>query len=137
MLLKEINNPKHKNKLVSLLEKYKPTKVFTHAHDDMLFPDHLAVHTVTVQAVDYYTKIHNTHIDVYTFNIWAINIRKRYRPQLYVDISQTYELKKQAIHEFKSQNVALTLLWPTIIAKAFLAGLHLGVRYAEKFYKIR
>ncbi|MFT7616258.1 MAG: LmbE family N-acetylglucosaminyl deacetylase [Candidatus Woesearchaeota archaeon] len=128
-----------KKEVLKVLKKHKPQKVFAHARDDMLYPDHVAVHNSVVEAVDEYS--HNLPESqkphMYTFNIWSIPFRKRNTPQLYVDITETFDKKKRALKCFKSQRLALAQLWPTVYAKAYLSGKNAHCKYAEKFYKIR
>jgi LmbE family N-acetylglucosaminyl deacetylase len=50
----DIKKPLVKQLLVDILEQYSPQKVFTHSRDDMLYPDHVAVHKSTLSAVKEY-----------------------------------------------------------------------------------
>lgn len=137
-LTNDIKKPIVKLILLDILKLYKPYAVFTHSHDDVLYPDHRAVHKATMQAVDEYARhVIQQPIDVYAFNIWSLTVRKRYLPQLSIDISKEFELKKKALQCYKSQIVALIQLWPSVLIKAFLEGKRAQTRYAESFYKIR
>ena len=138
-LLKQIKEKPISNEILKVIKKYKPTKVFTHSRDDAVYPDHIAVHKSTVQAFDTYNAslAETKKAELFTFNIWALSILNRNKPQLHVDISTTFELKKKAIACFKSQGVALMQLWPTIFYKAIVNGFRRDTKYAEHFFKIR
>jgi LmbE family N-acetylglucosaminyl deacetylase len=133
----DIKKPVVLQLLSKLLEQYKPHRVFTHSRDDMLYPDHVAVHKSVLHAVDSYNAAHPEKIEVYTFNIWGFSLFGRSTPQLVVDISETFEHKTRALAKFSSQKLALAQLWPTVIIKAIGNGLKTNTRYAEAFYKIR
>ena len=137
-LTKDLQNPKVTQRIITLLQKERPTKIFTHARDDLLYPDHTAVHRAVINAVDIYnTKYTTQKVEVYTFNIWWLTFRNRNTPQLCVDITRTFHIKQQALDVFQSQKVALIQLWPTVIIKAIIHGLQKKTRFAENFYKIR
>ncbi len=111
----------------------KPERIFTHAVDDPL-PDHRDVYKTVVRAI---TEM-NYEGNVFSFDIWnPINIRQRTNPQLYVDISDTYDTKMLALNKFKSQWVAIGILrWLTYFRDVF-NGLSSGTRFAERFYRIK
>jgi LmbE family N-acetylglucosaminyl deacetylase len=136
-LTKDIKNPDVEESILAILEEYKPTKVFTHSQDDGLYPDHIAVHKVTMQAIDKYIEKTKEKPEVYSFNIWTFHFRNTNTPKLFVDITQTFELKKQALRCFKSQALALLQLWPTIYFKAIVNGFRKNVKYAEVFYRLK
>lgn len=138
-LKQEITKPIVRQVILDTLRKYKPTKVFTHDADDMLYPDHVAVHKTVCAAVDEYnkSKSDSQKAGLYTFNIWAFAMRKRNTPQLFVDVTETFTIKLDAIKEFKTQRLALWQLYPAILVRAIMLGLDKKTRYGENFYKIR
>ena len=134
-LYKEAHEKETKDKIRDIIKKYKPEKIFTHAIDDMLFPDHRAVHDCVLEIVKEFNKKEKKY-PVYTFNIWTLNVRKRNTPKLIVDITNEFPEKVKALKCFKSQSLALLQLTPGIYLKALLAGWKNGTKYAEEFYKI-
>ncbi|HLP79794.1 MAG TPA: PIG-L deacetylase family protein [Acidobacteriota bacterium] len=136
-LTQDIKRPEVKKKLIDILKKYKPQKVFTHDADDMVYPDHTAVHKIVVDAFDTYNSSRPVKADLYTFNIWAFAMRERNRPQLFVDITDYFSQKKKALHCFKSQKLALIQLWPAVVARAVMNGFNKRTTYGENFFKIR
>ena len=53
-LKKELKNPKVTEEIISYIQKYRPTQIFTHSKDDFLFPDHIATHKSVLHATDIY-----------------------------------------------------------------------------------
>lgn len=133
-LTKDVENPEVQKKIRDLILKVNPEKIFTHAIDDMLYPDHRAVHDCVMNAV--HELKDKKKYSVYTFNIWTINFRKRNAPRLVVDISDEFEQKTEALNCFKTQYLALFQLRPVVYIKALLAGWKNGTKYAEEFHKI-
>ena len=85
--------------------------------------------------------------DLYTFEIWhIINLKKRNKPRLVVDISDTFETKVKALKAFKSQ-IDLATFYNYLVLNNFffflihikdmINGITYNTRYAEVFYKIR
>jgi LmbE family N-acetylglucosaminyl deacetylase len=136
-LSEDLENPEVLARIRAIIEKYKPEKVFTHDQDDIIYPDHRAVHKAVMWVVD--AMIQEKAFDgaVYTFNIWFLSFRKRKTPKLVVDISDTFKKKREALKVFKSQKVALLQLVPFVYAKAFFDGIDADTKYAEMFHKIR
>ncbi|MFT4310144.1 MAG: PIG-L deacetylase family protein [Candidatus Woesearchaeota archaeon] len=124
--------PQAHERLLAIIEKYTPEKIFTHDIDD-IHPDHKAVYHAVTKAVDAYAK----PVDVYTFTVWFLAFRKKESPKLVIDITPTFTQKYKALKHFKSQWLALVQLVPILYIKSFLDGLDADSRYAEIFYKIR
>lgn len=138
-LINMINTNPLTPKMLKLLREYKPKKVFTHARDDAVYPDHVAVHKSVVEAFDTYNAelSEKEKSELFTFNIWSLTVLNRNQPQLHIDISDTFELKKKSLACFRSQNLALWQLWPTVFYKAIVNGFKRETKYAEHFFKIR
>lgn len=133
LLLKDVRTKKVEQLLINLIKKYKPSKIFTHSHDDMMFPDHKAVNWVMTRVL----KKMNYKGDAYIFDIWNVmTVRKRDKPKLIVDISKTFSKKIEALHCFKSQRFIIAELKPLIYIRAIKDGLIAGVKFAEKFYRM-
>lgn len=120
-------------KIISLIGKYRPTKIFTHSKDDP-WPDHQSVYKIikkVVEDIDFQG-------DVYSFDIWnPLRVRERNVPKLVIDISKTFRIKKKALGCFKSQKIALFSLLPSVYIKSVITGLNNRVKFGEVFYKIR
>ena len=136
-LIKEIVEKDVSMMLQAILHKHKPRKIFTHSPDDGLYPDHIAVNKVSMDAIQKYELATAQTPNVYTFNIWTFNIRGRNSPKLFVDITDEFEQKKQALRCFKTQYLALLQLWPTVYFKAIINGIRKNVKYAEVFFRVR
>lgn len=122
-----------KSKLIYIIKKNKPTKIFMHSIDDP-HPDHQAVNKIVLDAVDSMKE----KIEVYCFDIWNPWIVKyRNHPKMVVDISDTLKVKIKALNCFKSQFVALLTLMPSVYVKAFFSGIQYNLRFAEVFVKVR
>ena len=65
------------------------------------------------------------------------NILNENKPAIYVDISDTFELKKRLMKKFKSQKVFIYPLWIPVWYRARSYGKKCDCKYAEKFYKIQ
>ncbi len=131
--LKDYEEKKYEGKLVNLIKKTKPSKIFYHSADDH-HPDHKVVNKIVNELLD---KMKYKG-DVYTFDVWTpIIYRKRNIPKMVVDITSTFKTKIKAFKVQKSQKMAiLSLLW-SIYLKAFLNGLNYGCKYAETFKKVK
>lgn len=120
-------------KLVWIIKKEHPSKIFTHGIDD-LHGDHKSVYRLVMKLIEK-GKI---TCPVYSFDIWSlIKLRKRNLPRLVVDISDTFNTKIKAFLIHESQTLAIwSLLWKLIL-KDWLSGLIHGYKYAEVFYKLK
>ncbi len=132
--IKEKNIPK---KIIDIINKHKPTQIFTHSFDDP-HPGHRDVYKTVVDVLD---KL-NYKVGLYTFDVWnPFNFRKRSLPKLYVDITKTFKTKLRALGCFESQFSVSTFLnyWPFIVmyVKAWVYGLYIDEKYAERFFKVR
>ena len=120
-------------KIRTIIEKYQPNKIFTHSSRDF-HRDHNSVNKIITKVVDALDK----HYDLYIFDVSnPFNIFRKNLPKLYVDISDTFDLKLKALDKFKSQKHWTLLLMPSVITKARIDGDSFNCRYAEKFFKIR
>ncbi len=127
---KEINAEK---KLLQIIRKLKPDKIFTHSSDD-LHLDHIAVNTFVMQAIEKTEK----KFELYTFDVWnPLTLKNRNNPKLYVDITATFNKKMDAIKCYESQGfMGRWQLTPAIIIRAILYGIQSGNKYAERFTKV-
>jgi LmbE family N-acetylglucosaminyl deacetylase len=123
-------------KLKRLIQKYNPNIIMTHALDDKDVPsmDHPCVNQILMSVLDRL----DYHGKVYAFDVWnPFNFNNRFQPRLYVDISDVFHKKINALESFESQRMAmLTLLW-SVYARAIIYGLFNKCKYAERFYILR
>jgi LmbE family N-acetylglucosaminyl deacetylase len=130
---KDAEDNEIEQKIIELIKKHNPEKIFTHAVDDPHL-DHQAVYKITSKAV----KEMGYKGDVYSFEVWnPLNLMKRNLPKMYVDISKTFPLKIKALQCFQSQKVFIMMLLPAVYSRAITAGLNANCRFAEVFYKIK
>ncbi len=122
----EIDNIKEKIKDIIL--EYNPIKIFTHSPNDNL-PDHKAVNKL----ITFLTK-ELRFKEVYGFDVWNISNKKA--PKLYVDVSDTFDLKIEAMKLFKSQRHVMLQFIPIAYARGKLAGDQINCKYAERFSKL-
>lgn len=129
-------------RLEKIITELDPVKIFTHSSDDA-HPDHRATFRIVLRL---YRKMH-LRSDLYSFEVWhLVNLRKRSKPKLVVDTSDTFETKVKALKAFKSQINLATLynylvfnnfLFFLVYIKDALNGVRNSTRYAEIFYKVR
>jgi LmbE family N-acetylglucosaminyl deacetylase len=136
-LAQEKEHPEVQEKLRKALLHYKPEKIFTHAVDEA-HPDHVAVHQLLLQVYDELHAENKLTCSIFSFGIWRFfKFKRRSKPRLIVDITDTFTKKLSALKLFKSQKVAmLTLTW-SVYVKAIINGYRYGTTFAEVFYKIR
>ena len=131
----EFKQKKLLKKLKNIIKKSQPGKIFTHSIDDP-HPDHRDVYRIVMELF----KTLDYKGDVYSFNVWNlfINFRKRNKPKLVVDVTDTFNEKIEAFKRHKSQVVQarLPLMW-SLYFRALLNGLLNGTKYVEIFYKIK
>lgn len=131
----EARKKKAKDRIMKIIMAKTPSKIFTHVIDDRdPAGDHRVVHDTVLDAVDSL----KMKVDVYCFDVWnPLNVRKRENPRMYVDITAFFELKIKALRCFRSQWAAMSLLFWSVYARAYINGMHVNCRLAERFYKAR
>ena len=121
-----------KENLLKMIEKEKPTKIFTHSHEDP-HPDHRAVHEITL---DVYNELKDKP-EVYIYSIWnPVSFKTQY-PSLYVDVTKTFSLKLKALWEFKSQKIQVLYPFILLMYKAIKDGIKMRTRFGEHFFRIK
>jgi len=127
-------NKKNVYEVISrIIKRSRPKKIFTHSIDDP-HPDHKSVYSSVLKSLGK----SGYECDVYSFDIWnPINIIKRKNPKFYVDISETFGKKIDALKCFKSQKISMiSLLWGVYL-RVVKHGLENRTRFAEVFYKVK
>lgn len=128
----DIERLKIVDKIKSIIQTNKPSKIFTHAPDDA-HPNHRSTYKAVMEAVKEFPKI-----EVYSFEIWhAWTLKNRDKPKLVVDVSETFKKKIAAFKAHESQATTIrTLLW-RVYLRAWTAGFGNKCKYAEVFIKIQ
>tara|TARA_Y100000310_G_scaffold169709_1_gene169926 strand:+ start:1740 stop:2201 length:462 start_codon:yes stop_codon:yes gene_type:complete len=120
-----------KDKITSIIDKYKPSKIFTHSSSDP-HKDHRAVYEIVLGVLK------NKEYPMYTFGVWnPIQVRDTNKPRLIVDVSKTFEKKLKALRLFESQKLSVYQLLPNVFLKAKISGWANKCKYAEVFYKVK
>ena len=122
-----------KQDLMKIMRSERPNKIFTHNIYDP-HPDHKMVYIILTDVchdLDY-------RGEIFMFDVWnVLNLRRISKPMLYVDISDTFKTKLEALGCFRSQwSAMLVLLW-SVYSSAIVHGISHGSRFAERFYKAR
>ncbi|MDP3698162.1 MAG: PIG-L deacetylase family protein [Nanoarchaeota archaeon] len=118
--------------LLKIIEKEKPSKIFTHSHEDP-HPDHRAVHQITLEVFE---KLSHQP-ELYMYSIWNPVSFKTHYPSLYVDISKTFSLKLKALWKFRSQKVHVSYPFILLMYKAIKDGFKMRARFGEHFFRIK
>lgn len=119
-------------KLLKLLEKENPTKIFTHSNED-LHPDHKTVNKITIDLLGKLKK----KPEVYIYSIWnPVSLQTRY-PTLYIDITKTFSLKMKALKLYKSQKIIISYPVFILVFHNFRDGFKIRKWFAEKFFRIQ
>ena len=130
----EYQTKKVEDKLLKLIQKQKPTKIFTHGRS-MVHPDHRAVNKI---AMSLWAKIPRPKPELYIYPVWSPMSLKDQHPILYEDITRTFSLKIKALKTFHSQKTrAIYQLTLPIFYRAIVNGFKIKKRFAEKFYRIK
>jgi LmbE family N-acetylglucosaminyl deacetylase len=120
-------------KLMRIVEKEKPIKIFTHSHEDP-HPDHRSVNTITLNLCEKLEK----KPEVYIYSIWNPVSFKTQFPSLYINISKTFSAKLRSLHRFKSQKFqAIYPLMTIIFFRAFRDGIKMRKRFGEHFFRVK
>jgi len=113
-----------------IMEK-KPVKIFTHSRNDP-HPDHKVVFNIVKEVL----KSLRYKGELYTFDVWNIFSFREDSAKLFVDISETFKYKIDALSKHKSQIMTFFTLGWNIYLKDVINGWNYGCRYAELFHKV-
>jgi len=132
-IYEKISDKKFLNEIKEIINKHKPYRIFTHAASDP-HRDHRSVHKIIVKVIDSIDRKY----DIFTFDVWnVINVFRKTKPELHVDVSKTFDKKLEALKLFESQKVYINTLYPSVLFNARLNGERNNCKYAEKFLKVR
>ncbi len=132
--LEEYKDKQIDTQLLQLIEKEKPTKIFTHSPEDP-HPDHKSVYAITLEVWEKCS--FPTKPELYIYSIWnPISLQTRY-PSLYVDISSTFKTKLAALKTFRSQKLHVAYPFILLLYRAIKDGFKISKRFGEHFFRIR
>ena len=116
----------------SIVTKYKPESVFTQWYGD----SHQDHQILTKSVISACRDQHN--LFMYETTIPGGITENSFRPQLFVDITETIEIKKNALKCFESQFVRCGEIWiPAIIGRCSFRGYQINSKYAETFEVVK
>lgn len=116
-----------KDKIEEIVEKYKPTRIYTHSLRDS-HQDHIAV--------AYAVKIAGRKIPQ-ILSFWSPSTYNSFHPEYFIDISEVIKYKIKILSKFKSQNHKDYLKKSTILSLNRYFGYLTGVKFAEGFEIVR
>ncbi|HLC52142.1 MAG TPA: PIG-L deacetylase family protein [Candidatus Nanoarchaeia archaeon] len=119
-------------KLLDLLEKEKPSKVFTHSSEDP-HPDHSAVNFITMKLFE---KLKHQP-ELYIYSVWNPFSFKTTFPALCIDITKSFQIKLKALKTFRSQKIQVAYPFFLLLFRALREGIRIGKKFGEKFYRIK
>lgn len=116
----------------SLVTKYKPDSVFTQWYGDSHQDHQILTKSVISACRD------QDNLFMYETTIPGGITENSFRPQLFVDISDTVDTKKNALECFESQFVRCGEIWiPAIIGRCSYRGYQINSKYAEAFEVVK
>ena len=116
----------------SLVTKYKPDSIFTQWYGDS-HQDHQVLTKSVISACR-----DQDNLFMYETTIPGGITENSFRPQLFVDISETLDTKKNALECFESQFVRCGEIWiPAIIGRCSYRGYQINSKYAEAFEVVK
>jgi len=119
-------------KLVKILKKFNPERVYVHHEKDM-HTDHASVFKIlSLALIKVETK---PEIYGYEVNSWFNFIQKPDTLQVICDITSTYSTKLKALEVFKSQQTLIKPLKKILQIKGLYYGLTSGKNHTETFFK--
>jgi N-acetylglucosamine malate deacetylase 1 len=115
-----------------IIRKHKPEAVFTQWMGDS-HQDHQALTRAVISAS---RDLNN--LFMYETTIPGGITESAFRPQMYVDISETIEVKKNALNCFDSQKIRCGDLWiDAIVGRSMYRGYQMNTKHAEAFEAIK
>lgn len=116
----------------SLVTKYKPESVFTQWYGDSHQDHQILTKSVISACRD------QNNLFMYETTIPGGMTENSFRPQLFVDITQTIDIKKNALECFESQFIRCGEIWiPAILGRCSFRGYQINSTYAEAFEVVK
>ncbi|MBV9178935.1 MAG: PIG-L family deacetylase [Nitrososphaeraceae archaeon] len=127
-----IFNRKFTTLIDQIIRKYKPEAIFTQWIGDS-HQDHQALTRAVMAA-----SRDSNNLFMYETTIPGGVTESAFRPQLYIDISETLEIKKNALNCFDSQKIRCGDPWiGAIVGRSLFRGYQMNVKHAEVFEIIK
>jgi LmbE family N-acetylglucosaminyl deacetylase len=116
----------------SLITEHKPDSVFTQWHGDS-HQDHQILTSSVISACR-----NQNNLFMYETTIPGGITQNSFRPQLFVDITETIDIKKNALECFQSQFIRCGEIWiPAVIGRCSIRGYQVDAKYAEAFEVVK
>ena len=116
----------------AIIRRYEPDAVFTQWIGDS-HQDHQALTRAVISAS---RDLNN--LFMYETTIPGGVTESAFRPQLYIDISETLDVKRNALDCFDSQKIRCGDTWiPSIVGRCSYRGYQMNAKYAEAFEVIK
>jgi LmbE family N-acetylglucosaminyl deacetylase len=116
----------------SLFTEHKPDSVFTQWHGDS-HQDHQILTSSVISACR-----NQNNLFMYETTIPGGITQNSFRPQLFVDITETIDMKKNALECFQSQFIRCGEIWiPAVIGRCSFRGYQVDAKYAEAFEVVK
>ena len=115
-----------------IIQKYQPEAVFTQWIGDSHQDHHILTKAVIAASRDI------KNLLMYETTIPGGITEQSFRPQLYIDISHTLDIKRDALECFESQKIRAGHLWVNaVIGRSSFRGYQMDTVYAEAFEVVR
>ncbi|CAN5625622.1 PIG-L family deacetylase [soil metagenome] len=116
----------------SLITEHKPDSVFTQWYGDS-HQDHQILTSSVISACR-----NQNNLFMYETTIPGGITENSFRPQLFVDITETIDIKKYALECFQSQFIRCGEIWiPAVIGRCSFRGYQVDAKYAEAFEVVK
>jgi N-acetylglucosamine malate deacetylase 1 len=127
-----IFNRRFVTQISEIIEKNNPEAIFTQWIGDT-HQDHFALTRAVIAACR-----DRNDLFMYETTIPGGISEQAFRPQLFVDVTQTLELKKNALECFDSQKIRCGPVWiDALVGRCSFRGYQMNVKYAEAFEVVR
>lgn len=117
-----------KQLLMSIIDKYKPDKIFYHSIKDSHY-DHITVNKIMAELVSKLEK----KPEIYTYQVNLFDFSQS-EPKIIFDVSQEFSKKLKALDFFKTQIISTMVLKPLILLKSIYFGKKHNMKVAEYFF---
>jgi LmbE family N-acetylglucosaminyl deacetylase len=115
-----------------IIHRYQPEAVFTQWIGDS-HQDHQALTRAVISA-----SRDMNNLFMYETTIPGGVTENAFRPQLYIDVSETLDIKRNALDCFDSQKIRCGDTWiPSIVGRCSYRGYQMNTKYAEAFEVIK
>ena len=116
----------------SLITEHKPDSVFTQWYGDS-HQDHQILTSSVISACR-----NQNNLFMYETTIPGGITENSFKPQLFVDITETIDKKKNALECFQSQFIRCGEIWiPAVIGRCSYRGYQVDAKYAEAFEVVK